>query len=655
MEKKIRKKPLKKPAAELLTGFSVKTNYLWLVGILTITFIVFMPTIKNQFINFDDGEYVKENEFIQGFSGNNLKTVLLQDANKLGNYHPLTLLSYMVNYTFFGLNPTAYHLTNILIHLLNTFLIFQLAMLLFARLGSDYSPGLKSKAFLSSLTAILFGIHPLHVESVAWVAGRKDLLYTCFYLLSLISYIRYMNKKSIKNYFLSLIFFILSLLSKGMAVTLPLSLIALDYFYKRNLLNKTVILEKIPFFVFSLVFGMIAIAVQHAEGATEIVKSDFWGRIVFASFGLTQYLIKLVIPYKLCGYYPYPDLETGYVPGMYYFSLIPALVFLFLLFYFLVVRPNRKIVFGMFFFLLNVLLILQLFPVGSAIMADRYTYLSFFGVFFLIALGFGFLLQQFKSVKVFLFTGVVLYVLALSVISFNRCMVWRDSFSFWTDVVDKYPHFYPAINNLGILYQEEGKTQKAVDLFTSSIQVNKNNPNAYFNRGSIYGKSGQLQLAVSDFDEAIKWAPGYSKAYINRAIAKAMLQDYKGSLADLNKVLEKGKNEEAYFNRGILKNELKEFTQAISDFQETIKLNASCSKCYYSLGLACYSNRNFSEAVNSFSTCIALKPSSEYVYYYRALSYKEVGKTDSCCNDLRQALKLGIKEAEPLLKQYCPQ
>ena len=655
MEKKTHKKPLKKPVEALRSDFPVKNNYLWLIWILSLTFIVFIPTVKNLFINFDDGEYVNENKFIQSFSGNNMKTILLEDANNLGNYHPLTLLSFMVNYAFSGLNPTAFHLTNILIHLLNTFLVFQLAMLLFARLKFDSNPELKSGAVLSSLTAILFGIHPLHVESVAWVAGRKDLLYTCFYLLSLISYIRYMNTKSMKNYFLSLVFFILSLLSKGMAVTLPLSLVALDYFYRRNLLNKTVFIEKIPFFVFSLVFGMIAIAVQQAQGATDIVKSDFWGRIVFASFGLTQYLIKLVLPYKLCGYYPYPDLATGNVPGMYYFSIIPALAFVLLLFYFWVVRPNHKIVFGMLFFILNVLLVLQIFPVGSAIMADRYTYLSSFGFFFLMALGFGFLLQQFKSAKVLFFAGLIVYVLVLSTISFQRCMIWRDSHSFWTDVMVKYPHFYPAINNLGLLYEDEGKTQEAVNLYTNSIQVNKNNPNAYFNRGSIYGKSGQLELAISDFDQAIECSPGYTKAFINRAIAKAMRQDYKGSLADLNKVLEKSKNEEAYFNRGILKNELKEFVQAIPDFQAAIKLNTSCSKCYYSLGLAYYFNKKFSEAVNSFSVSIALNPSSLYVYYYRALSYRELGKADSCCYDLQKALKLGIKEAEPILKQYCLQ
>jgi tetratricopeptide (TPR) repeat protein len=655
MEKKPRKKPSKKPAETLRADFPAKNSYLWLTGILILTFIVFIPAIKNLFITFDDGQYVNGNKFIQGFSGTNLKTILFEDANNLGNYHPLTLLTYMVNYAFSELNPTAFHLTNILIHLFNTFLVFQLAMLLFVRLRSDSNPGLQYGVMLSSLTALLFGIHPLHVESVAWVAARKDLLYTCFYLLSLMSYIRYLNKKSLKSYYLALVFFVLSLLSKGMAVTLSLSVVALDYFYRRDLMNKSVILEKIPFFLLSLIFGIIAIMVQQAQGATDIVKAGFLGKIVFASFGLTQYLIKLVLPYKLCGYYPYPDLATGYVPGMYYFSLIPALAFVLLLFYYWFVRPDRKIVFGMLFFILNVLLVLQLFPVGSAVMADRYTYLSSFGIFFLMALGFGFLLQKFKSAKVFLFSGLILYVVVLSAITFQRCMVWHDSRSFWTDVMVKYPHFYPAINNLGLLNEEEGKKQEAVNLYTNSIKVNKNNPNAYFNRGSIYGKSGQLQLAISDFDEAIKCSPGYTKAYINRAIAKAMKQDYPGALADLDKVLEKEKNEEAYFNRGILKNELKEFAQAIPDFQEAIKLNASCSKCYYSLGLAYYFDKNFSEAVNSFSTCIALNPTSEFVYYYRALSYKEIGKSDSCCNDLQKALKLGINAAEPLLKQYCPQ
>ena len=153
----------------------LRKNHLWLAGILAITLIAFLPAVRNLFITFDDMEYVVENPFIKGFSMSNLRAIFLGDANNLGNYHPLTLLSYIVNYSFSELHPAAYHLTNILVHLANTLLVFQLSLLLFARLGTP------REKLLSAMTALLFGIHPLHVESVAWVSERKDLMYTCFY------------------------------------------------------------------------------------------------------------------------------------------------------------------------------------------------------------------------------------------------------------------------------------------------------------------------------------------------------------------------------------------------------------------------------------------------------------------------------------------
>jgi protein O-mannosyl-transferase len=647
MAKNIKNKNAKRSVETGRTELPPEKNYLWLTGILAITFIVFIPAIRNQFVTFDDPHYVFENPYIKGFSSENLKTIFFEDANNLGNYHPLTLFSYVFNYSFSGLNPTAFHLTNILLHLFNTFIVFQLALLLFARFGSAH------RQLLSSITALLFGIHPLHVESVAWISGRKDLLYTCFYLLSLLSYIRYLGKKELKYYLLSLLFFILSLLSKGMAVTLSLSVVAIDYVFKRDLLHKKVILEKIPFFLLSIIFGVIAILVQQAQGATEIIKFSFFDRIIFASFGFTQYLIKFVFPYKLCGYYPYPDQFSAVIPTVYYFSLLPVLLAGGWLLYFILVRPDRKIVFGILFFIINVMFVLQLFPVGSAVMADRYTYLSSFGIFFLMAAGFGYLLRKFNSFRIVLFSILFIYVSVLSVISFQRIAVWRDSFSFWNDVMLKYPYFYPAINNLGELNETDGKIQEAFSLFEKSIKANQRNPNAYFHRGSIYGKSGKLKEAISDFSEAIRYSPGFTQAYINRAIAKAMNHDNRGALSDLDSVLAKGKNESAYFNRGILRNELKEYPQAILDFQEAINLNASCLKCYYSMGLANYHARLFRQAIKSFSTCIEMNPVSGNAYYYRALSYKETGSRDSCCNDLQKAVNLGMKEAEPSLEQYC--
>ncbi len=636
-------------SAVVVPGLTGAKNYIWLTAVLAITFIVFIPSVKNGFVTFDDPQYVLENPYIKSFSADNLGIIFTSDANNLGNYHPLTLLSLAANYTCSELDPTSYHVVNIMLHMVNTLLVFLLALILFTRLGTGHGQ------LLSAIAALLFGIHPLHVESVAWISGRKDLLYTCFYLLALIAYTRYLGNKAIKNYILSVLFFLLSLLSKGMAVTLPLSIIAVDYLYKRDIISKRVILEKIPFFLLSLLFGILAIGVQQAQGATEIMKFSFPERIVFASFGYAQYLVKFLVPYQLCGYYPYPDLENANIPPLWYFSLIPVLLSGLLLVYFILVRPNRKIVFGALFFIVNVVFVLQLFPVGSAVMADRYTYLSSFGLLFLVSLGIGELLRRFNSFRAIVLGSFLLYAVLLSAISVGRQAVWHDSYSFWNDVVAENPGFYPAINNLGEFYENDGRTQEALQMFSNSIEANQQNPNAWFHRGSIYGKSGNYPAAISDLSQAIKHRPGFTQAYINRAIARAMNQDYRGALADLDTVIMQGKNESAYFNRGILKNQLKEYARAIPDFEEAINLNPSCAKCYYSLGLANYNAGMYPEAIKSFTTCIAMDPAYGYAYYYRALSYLEVKNPGSSCGDLQKAVNFGIKEAAPLLEQYCRQ
>ena len=650
MGKKVKGQNVKRLPVKTPSPLPLQKNYFWLAGVLIITFVVFFPAIKNQLISFDDIHYISDNLYIKSFSLENLRAIFLTDANNLGNYHPLTLLSFAANYALSGLEPTGYHLTNVLLHLVNTLLVFQLSLLLFARIGSDH------KLLLSSITALLFGIHPLHIESVAWVSGRKDLLYTCFYLLSLIFYLRYLDKKSIPRYLLSLLFFGLSLLSKGMAVTLSLCVVAIDYLLKRDFSNKRVLLEKVPFFILSIFFGIIAILVQQAQGATEIIKFGVFDRIIFASYGFSQYLVKIIFPYTLCGYYPYPDLVVANIPDMYYLSLFPVVLTILILVYLALVRPRREIVFGILFFILNVILVLQLFPVGSAVMADRYTYLSSFGAFFLIALGIGFLIKKLASYRLILAGICLSYLLVLSVISTQRCAVWHDSYSFWNDVMLKYPKFYPAINNLGELNETDGNTQEAFQLYNNSIKASQNNPNAWFHRGSIYGKSGKYQEAISDFGQAIRYYPGFfTQAYINRAIAKSLSLDYHGALADLDSVIGNRKNESAYFNRGILKNELKEYSQAISDFQEAINLNPSCTRCYYSLGLANYNAGFFPEAIKAFTTRINLDPANGHAYFYRALSNVESGEPRSSCSDLQTALKLGLKEAEPFLTKYCRQ
>jgi protein O-mannosyl-transferase len=638
------KKNLVKPAPEKTFGGK---NVLWASGIVLITFIVFSPALTADFINFDDIQYVTDNPFIRTLSDQNLKTILLTDVNQTGNWHPLTMLSLALDYSISGSNPLGFHLTNILIHLLNTTLVFYLLFMLCLRLKQN------NKVLVSTIAALLFGIHPMHVESVAWISGRKDLLFTFFYLLSMLCYLQYLTGSKRKYLVVSVVFFILSLLSKAMAVTLPVMLLLIDYMTGRKIRDKKVWMEKIPYLLLSLLFGIITILTQKSGGATEIIKNSFPEQLAFASYGFFMYFVKIMYPFHLSGYYPYPEKINGAISFSFYFYFIPVIFICGLLLYLFRTKKSERAFFGLLFFIINLLLVLQIIPVGSAVMADRYSYLSSIGIFFIIGSGIAALAERGPRQKILVIAVFLIYATVLSVKAYERCSVWKNSTAFWEDVTDKFPRFAPALNNLGIIKEKEGNNTEALSFYTKAMDADPAFANAAFNRGTLYGKTGQLSNAIRDLNKAIQLTPGLAKAYTNRAIAKAQTNDLPGALDDLNQSIALEKTEDAFYNRGFLEIQMKRYPQAVDDFNEVIRLNPGSVKSYFSRGLAHLNGKNFRAANADFSTCISKTPDDGNAYYYRAVAMIESGDAKNCCEDLQKAVQLGNKASEALLRKYC--
>ena len=262
--------------------------------ILVIVSLSFLPSLKCGLVNWDDDRYLSNTPAVQSLSLTTVKEA--STSFFIGHYQPLTILSYALDYHFYKLNPYHYHLTNLILHLLNSLLVFYLIYLL------------SGNIIVSFITAILFGLHPLHVESVAWVSERKDVLYSFFFLLSCITYLYYLTKgNKHKYYILSLFLFLCSLLSKSMAVTLPLLLLLIDYYLKRKP-NKTLLLDKIPYFFLSIIFGIIAI---FGVGIRPKVGFSLFGALSAASYATVFYLGKLFLPIKLSCLYPDYSFEPG--------------------------------------------------------------------------------------------------------------------------------------------------------------------------------------------------------------------------------------------------------------------------------------------------------------------------------------------------------
>lgn len=388
-----RNKPVKKPLQKAALPTSHEANSSWYKyvlpgGILVITFYCFHNSLSNQFTNWDDAYYITKNLYIQNFSSANLKMMLFHDITN-NYYHPLTMLSLALNYHFAGLSTPSYYLTNIFIHLLNTCLVFWLVILLFnAMVKAGYRP-VKGIYWLASLSALWHGIHPMHVESVSWISERKDVLYTLFYLAGLISYLFYLKERKINRYLLMVLLFILSLLSKPMAIAFPLSLFAMDFLLKRKNIAGLLI-EKIPLLIVSVIGGIVTFKLAAGGGSvTAFSAIPFTYRILFACYGYTMYLVKFLFPFNLSAFYPYPVMGEG-IPLPSYFYLMPICAILISLipFYFKWKKKEnlyRITLFGLAFYMFNILFVLQFVSAGGVIMADRYSYISYFGLVFMVA------------------------------------------------------------------------------------------------------------------------------------------------------------------------------------------------------------------------------------------------------------------------------
>ena len=417
------KPPVKKAAVK--AAFTDKPLFLAIV-ILALTFVVFLPVFSSDFLStWDDSDYITNNLMIRAINFHTLKAMFSSQIG--GTYVPLPLLSYAIEYKLFGLSSTAFHFTNLLIHLFCTLFVFEI----FRRLGI--------KPLYAALGALLFGIHPMGVESVAWVTERKDLLYTFFYLASIIAYLNYLKKDTRKliNLGVSWSLFLLALLSKIQAVSLPLVLLAID-FYMRRPVRLKLLVEKVPFFILSLGFGIAGIFILKNMGALKINEMyTLQERLFFGSYAFNAYLIKFAAPFGLSALYPYPIKTGESLPVIYYLSplLIGVLAFVTWKSY----QKGRSIVFGVLFFTLSVFFLLQSFGAGQGFMADRYTKVPYVGLIFIVVFQAQHYLEKHHTRKAMVFPVLAVILVGFMFLSYHRAGVWKNGDTLWTDVIEKYP------------------------------------------------------------------------------------------------------------------------------------------------------------------------------------------------------------------------
>lgn len=406
--------------------------------------LTFLPCLRCGFVNYDDDRYVYRNPLIRDFSRDGIARIFATtDFTVL--YTPLVFLSYAVEYRFFGLDPFPYHLTNLILHLCNCLLVFYFIL------------GLTRRASAAFITAILFGLHPLRVESVAWITERKDVLYALFLLASLNCYIAYARRGGPLRYLAAGGMFILALLAKPVSIVLPAIFLLCDYFLEGKIPRRR-LAEKLPLFAVSaawLVFGIVT-AKGYVRGEPDFTGLDYF---LIACYALLFYIYKSILPIGLSCMYPHPLKIGGVLPPIFLASPLILLALAAL-----VVRSacrTRDVVFGSAFFFITAAPALRLFPPGLIIVADRYTYVPAIGLSFIAAQAV--LWLSGREWRHAVAVAVAAMAASLSFLSRERCKVWRDSVTLWEDAVAKYRDSYipVAYFNRGIVNFDIGRHEGA--------------------------------------------------------------------------------------------------------------------------------------------------------------------------------------------------
>jgi tetratricopeptide (TPR) repeat protein len=543
----------------------------------------------------------------------------------------------MLEYHFFQLDPQAYHLTNLLLHCSNGVLVF----LLISSLSGNFLVGL--------VVSLLFAIHPLRVESVAWIAERKDVLASLFYLLSLIWYVRYLKTGGRRFFYFCMVSFLLSLLSKPMAVTLPLIMLLIDYLNDKKPDIKALV-EKVPFFAVAVVFGVITILTQRdLEHVLDYPSLTLVQRTFVPFYGTAFYLLKSFVPVNLCAYYSFTSaLDSGMHLSMFASAFLVAGIAAAVYYS---RRYSKTAVFGSLFFLINLLPVLHLVPFGDAIVAERYTYIPMIGIVFIVAEAGAFALRKMAGNKPVLKAAAAAVVGALVILftfmTRERCAVWKDGISLWNDVIKKFPSAAAYVNR-GVAYSSLNDNSNALEDYNQALRLNPNSFYAYNNRGVIYKKKGDYDRAIKDYDSSIALNPDYAAAYCNRAFIQIVRGAVDEAIKDCCRAISLNpKFADAFNNLGIAHCKKSSYDRGIENYSRAIELNNHYFEAYYNRGLAYRYKGELGPAIEDFSRLIAFNCAKfmPQAFYSRGLAYEARGDYSSAHADLKRACALGYDAA----------
>jgi predicted negative regulator of RcsB-dependent stress response len=493
------------------------------------TIFVYWQVQYFEFIDCDDTLYITENRHTQ--SGITFKTLVWAFTTiEAANWHPLTWLSLMLDYKLYGLNAGGYHWTNLIFHIANTLLLF----LIVNRLTDE--------VWKSAFVAALFAVHPLNVESVAWVSERKNVLSMFFWIMTIWAYVFYVKRPGLRRYLLVLLTFALGLMAKPMLVTLPSILLLLDYWPLRRFslsefghgYNMSIqghekhdpktsaafklILEKIPLFVLSTLSSVITVvAAKHGGAVKSFDMFPLENRFVNILVSYAGYLEKMVWPSNLTIFYPYQSHVSVWKivgAGFLMSGIMAAAVW--------AAKRYRYLPVGWLWYINTLLPVIGLVQVGYHSMADRYAYASLIGVFIMFAWGVPDFFSKWRHCKTVLTITACSIIFSLMICSLSQVKYWQNSFSVFQRALDVTENNHMAHGGMGNFYLGQGDLAKAADHYLEALRIRPDYADIKINLGTVYIKQGKYEEAIHQFQEALKEKPNAAKAYNNMGIVLAL-------------------------------------------------------------------------------------------------------------------------------------
>lgn len=573
--------------------YPIFRNLLLILIAWTAMWLVYRVVPTHDFVNWDDQEYVEHNPLVTQY-GEHGAWPIFAELSVVGAYTPLSIWSLARDYQANELDAAQFHRTNLWLHGWNMLWVFVLVL------------SLTGRAWVAFAVALMWGLHPVNVESVAWVTARKDVLYAAFFLPALWGWWQFLQRREKRWYAFTLLAFVLSLLAKPMAVTLPMLLILLDYLHGQKI-GFSAAWQKAPFFLLSLVMGVVNLFAQDAAGALHAAdRTPLTEKLVVPAWGLLTYAYKSFWPMPLAGYHPYPNGYGEPMPSYFAWGFLFIAGLAVLLW---ICRKNRWVVFGIGFFVVSLLPILQVVGFGGAITAERFAYVALVAPMLLVALAWDRLREWGIG---WWGLGCVVWVLVIGMegwLTYRQAGTWRDGKALWTQVIKTYPLDYRAYTNRADWESRHGDQAATIGDYSVALAINPDYQEGWNNRGSAKFELGLHAEALEDFLKALELEPDNGMYLTNVGLAYMNLEEYDSAWTYFNSALEKGYSRfDCLFNLGVVYHNKGYYPEALETYAKAEAIDKENWMLLKNMAISFWAQENLVDAYCYFEKADSLHP-----------------------------------------------